>query len=318
MLAVVFGCAAADAPRPVRGKGLRLSASGHNYDDPCFWQDPRDSRHALGCITSKGAGQVDCFDLTSGRFVGAAGGFLGEANNCDVDPARAEMVTTDTGRQALLVHELPGLRLARTIPVPGTRDLAGVCVGRMEGRSQFFVTDEATDRVLRIDGRTGEVRAAWVHGLVEAEAIACDDEWQRVVVCDDYSDERGCQAFTYEGVKVGPEFGIEELTADAEGIAIYRCADRSGYLIVSDQARDEFEIFRREDFAHLCTFAMTCNGKRTHDTDGIDVFQSAGFPEGLFGACDDCSDESEDELHVIPWPQIAEACQLRVCQRSLP
>jgi 3-phytase len=317
ILAAAAPLAAAASPPP-RGPAVveatrELRASGHNYDDPCFWQDPDDPARALGCITSKGAGEVDCFDLETGRFVGAARGFSGQANNCDVDGGRNELVTTDVERGAVLVHELPSLRLARTVRVPGTYDLGGICVGHAEGRSIWFVTDEVTEEVLVVDAVSGEIVRSWAHGLPEAESVACDDEWRRLIVCDDESELHGCRVFTYAGEATGVDFGVGVIGSDAEGVALYRCPERQGYVIVSDQGNDEFEVFRRTDFSHVCTFRIEGRVRQTRDTDGIDVLQSSAFPDGLFGACDDCSSNDHDELDLVPWPAIARACGLRVC-----
>jgi myo-inositol-hexaphosphate 3-phosphohydrolase len=287
-------------------------ATGDNYDDPCFWQDPNDARRAFACITSKGRRQVECFDLATGQVAGFARGFAGEANNCSVDSARSELLTTDNGAQAVRVHALPSLRPLRTLPVAVAGDLGGICVAHVDGASLVFVTDEATDRVVALDSTSGETVHDWKHDLVEVEGIACDDEWARVIVCDDHAEEHGCRAYGHAG-EPGPAFGSAVLGSDAEGVAIYRCAERQGYVVVSDQGSSEFEVFARDGFEHLCTFSMRRGTDLTHATDGIDILQSRAYPEGLFGACDGCSWTGGDELHLAEWPAIARACGLRVC-----
>jgi 3-phytase len=286
--------------------------TGANYDDPCFWQDPLDPRRAFACITSKQRRQVECFDLSTERLAGIARGFEGEANNCAVDLGRNELLTTDNRAQAVRVHELPSFRLLRSLPVVGAGDLGGICVARADGRSLVFVTDEMTDRVVALDSTSGATVHEWKHDLVEVEGIACDDEWARVIVCDDHADQHGCRAYARDG-EPGPAFGADVLGADAEGVTIYRCPGRGGYVIVSDQGNSEFEVFRRDSFEHACTFSMKKGTDLTHDTDGIDVLQSPAFPAGLFGACDGCSLRGGDELHIAEWPAIAKVCGLRVC-----
>jgi myo-inositol-hexaphosphate 3-phosphohydrolase len=312
-VALLSATCQAEPPRVVVEATLELRASGNNYDDPCFWQDRADPQRAVACITSKGRRQVECFDLASGASLPeVARGFEGEANNCDVDVARNELATTDTGAEAVRIHELPSLRLLRSLPVRGADDLAGICVAHDGGRSMLFVTDEDTPRVVALDSSSGEILHEWNHGMSQVEGIACDDDWRRVIVCDEGSDDHSCRAFGYDG-QPGPEFGAEVLGKEAEGVSIYRCPERHGYVIVSDQEHSEFEVFDRGDFGHVCTFATKKGSDLTHDTEGIDVLQSSASPEGLFGACDGCRPGSGDELHVTPWSAIAKACGLRVC-----
>jgi 3-phytase len=296
-----------------------LTEGGNNYDDPCFWQDPDDPGTAVACMTSKDDDLVECFRLPSGEFRGTATGFAGAANNCDVDPRRDELVTTDNGGARVLVHALPELGAPiRTLGSPELEDVTGICVGHDDGRSLVFVTDEETGKVYVFDSLTGAEVRSFPYDLVTAEGIACDDDRQRVYVCDDDSNDRSCRAFTYEGIAIPPEFGIEETGPDSEGVTIYRCGPEEGYIIVSDQSNDEFEVFdRREPFAHLCTFVLEHGGDRTDATDGIDVVQIPAYANGLFGACDGCGGSS-DELDLVRWERIAEACGLRVCPLGAP
>jgi len=293
---------------------LELREGGDNYDDPCFWQDPTDPVAALACITSKDDDHVECFALPSGTFVGLATGFSGAANNCDVDQARDELVTTDHGGDRVLVHRLPDLGAPiRALADAAFRDVTGVCVAHADDRSLVFVTDESAGRVFALDSVTGATITSFPHGLSKAEGIACDDSLGRVYVCDDESDSRSCRAFTFTGTPVGPEFGIPETTSDSEGVALYECGPTEGYIIVSDQAEDEFEVFEREPpFAHRCTFELRRGSDVTDETDGIDVAQIPAYPGGIFGACDGCGG-SQDELDLVPWESIATACGLRVC-----
>ncbi len=296
-----------------------LTEGGNNYDDPCFWQDPNDPGTAVACMTSKDDDLVECFRLPSGAFIGTATGFAGAANNCDVDTRRDEMVTTDNGGGSVLVHALPGLGAPlRELTSSEFEDVTGVCVGHEGGRSLVFVTDEGTGMVYVLDSLTGQEVRSFSYDLTTAEGIACDDDRQRIYVCDDQVDSRSCRAFTYAGTPIPPEFGIEETGPDSEGVTIYRCGPQEGYIIVSDQSNDEFEVFdRQEPFTHLCTFELASGGDRTNATDGIDVVQIPAYPNGLFGACDGCGGGS-DQLDLVGWERIAEACGLRICPLGAP
>jgi hypothetical protein len=293
---------------------LELTENGNNYDDPCFWQDPTDAGAALACMTSKDDDHVECFALPSGTFVGLATGFSGAANNCEVDQARNEMVTTDNGGDRVLVHRMPDIGgPVRVLEDSDFSDVTGVCVAHKDGKSLIFVTDESRKKVYALDSLTGQRITSFSHGLSKAEGIACDDGLQRVYVCDDQVDDHGCQAFTFDGTPVGPEFGISQTKTDSEGVTVYECGPTEGYIIVSDQSENEFEVFDRQPpFTHRCTFEMRSGSDITDDTDGIDVVQIPAYPNGLFGACDGCSG-STDELDLAYWEDIAAACGLRIC-----
>ncbi len=299
------------------GELIELSAelrkSGSDYEDPCFWQDPVDPALALGCITSQGQKQVECFNLTTKEFAGAAGDSSGGLSSCDVDDARNEMVSTHGAERLVLVHALPSLELLRKLTVPKATDLAGICVLRDRDRSLVVVTDEAVGEVIALDSETGQVAWRWLHGLTDTEGVACDDERKRLILCDDESGLHGCQAFSYDGQRAGAPFGGAVLGPEPEGVAIYRCPEGRGYVVVADPDQGEFEVFRREDFQHACTFSLKSKGDLTNKTDGIDILQSSGWPAGLLGACDDCSSKADDQLDIVSWSEIAAACNLEVC-----
>ncbi len=290
-----------------------LQESGSNYEDPCFWQDPADPKLSFGCITSKGKNRVECFNLTTGEFVGAARGFAGDVHSCDVDRVRNELVSTDSGERVVLVHKLPSLEFTRTLPVAETAEPTGICVLRAADRSLIVVTDEESGHVIALDSETGEVAWRWAHGLVDTEGVACDDERRRVILCDDKTGLHACQAFGYDGKRIGEPFGSAVFGGEPEGAAIYRCPEGKGYVVVADPDQGEFEVFRREDLTHACTFSLKSGSDLTSGTDGIEILQSSGWPQGLFGACDECSSETDDQLDLVPWPEIAAACSLETC-----
>jgi myo-inositol-hexaphosphate 3-phosphohydrolase len=306
-----------------------LQNSGDNYDDPCLWQDPLIPHRIVACITSKDDKNVDCWGVTPNinAFIGAASGFSGAANNCDMDDARGEMVTTDNGGDRLLIHDITTTPIGNPRRIIDNRVCAdcnfttptGVCVGHVGDRSIAFVTDEGSSRmhIVVVDTVTGEHIRTWKHGLSKSEGITCDDELQRVVACDDKSSSRGCRVFSYDGTFIPPEFAADETGSDAEGVAIYQCPG-AGYIVVSDQANDQFEVYDRQSpFTHRCTFQANTNGDRTNDTDGIDIMQSTAYPNGLFAACDGCSGSS-DEMDLVRWESIAVECGLDICQLGPP
>jgi len=83
-------------------------------------------------------------------------------------------------------------------------------------------------------------------------------------------------------------FGLDGFSEDREGISIYKRADGSGYLLVSDQQANRFNIYPREGDAGnpLQHTLLASVPMATDESDGSDITAVAlpGFPSGLFVA----------------------------------
>lgn len=104
----------------------------------------------------------------------------------------------------------------------------------------------------------------------------------------------------------GQTIGQDLFKAQAEGIALWQCADGSGYWIATDQFKDRtlFHVFDRQDFSHKGAFA----GNTTANTDGVWLHQGATriFPNGVFYAVHD-----DQGVAAFDWRTIAAALDLR-------
>ena len=109
----------------------------------------------------------------------------------------------------------------------------------------------------------------------------------------------------------GRDIGADLFKAQAEGMALARCADGGGYWIATDQFKDRslFHVFDRDTLQHVGAFA----GGKTANTDGVWLDQSASarFPQGVFYAVDD-----DQAVAAFDWRDIARALSLRDCLRS--
>ena len=94
--------------------------------------------------------------------------------------------------------------------------------------------------------------------------------------------------------------------AQAEGLALWACADGSGYWIATDQFKDRslFHVFDRQDLAYRGAFA----GEKTANTDGVWLHQAATarFPAGVFYAVHD-----DMGVAAFDWRDVAKALDLR-------
>jgi myo-inositol-hexaphosphate 3-phosphohydrolase len=295
----------------------------------------------MACITSQANLQVECWRIPAGTLAARAVGFTQRANGCDIDDTDEEMVATDVEANALRIYTMNDLRDAGGSNVFPTRSIVdgtnfdlplGVCIGWETAQSDpyTFVTNDGNNTIAVHNMTTGAFIRSWtVSWATSIEGIECDDDLQLVYVCDD-AGALGCQAYTYAGVLSGNNFGDDEcagrgfpespacMSTDAEGVALYECDSTNGFLFVSDQNNDEFEIFNRETVAGThtwrCMFEVFDGGDKTNDCDGIDIFQDTSYPNGLFGACDNCGGVAVDELDLV-YPvttEILQACAV-VC-----
>jgi 3-phytase len=109
------------------------------------------------------------------------------------------------------------------------------------------------------------------------------------------------------------------LTADAEGVTIFHGAGENGYLLVSSQGSNDYNVYRRDGGNEfLGKFAIVDSPAGidgTTDTDGIDVISrslGARFPHGVFIAQDgtNTSPNAPQNFKLVPWESIAQALDL--------
>ncbi len=83
--------------------------------------------------------------------------------------------------------------------------------------------------------------------MKEIESIAADDELGYIY----YSDEQfGVHQYYADPAKGNEEllvFGQGDFTSDVEGISIYPTSKGKGYILVSDQQNDSFNVYLREN-----------------------------------------------------------------------
>lgn len=248
----------------------------HDTDDPAIWIHPTDPSKSLILGTDKGGstdqGGLYVFNLdgTIDRERSIVG--LDRPNNVDIAyrfksnsgpfdiavvTVRREnsirifrlpdMVPVDNG--GIKVFEGEELNSPMGIALytdPATGDIYAI-VGRKDGPSgsylwQYKLEDSGSGYITgRVVRKFGEYS-----GLKEIEAIAVDNELGYVY----YSDEMyGVRKYYAHPDSTNAElllFATTNVTEDHEGISIYKRPDGTGYLILSDQQANRFNIYRRE------------------------------------------------------------------------
>jgi 3-phytase len=294
----------------------------HDTDDPAIWIHPTDPAKSLIIGTDKeedGALYVFTLDgkIDQQRTVHG----LRRPNNVDVeyglvlDGTETDIaVTTERLENKIRVFSLPDMKpvdnggievfVNETLRAPMgialyKRPSDGsiyAIVGRKEGPTdgtylwQYLLQDDGT----------GNVKAAKVRefglwsGVKEIEAIAVDDPLGYVYYSDEnvgirkyYADPDAKDANAELAL-----FGTEGFTGDQEGISIYQVNDGTGYILVSDQQANKFNIYKREgepENPHDHQLVKTISVS-TNESDGSEVTNvslNKNFPAGLFVAMSD-------------------------------
>ena len=178
----------------------------------------------------------------------------------------------------------------------------------------YFVTTSKSGRVeqyeLSNDGK-GKVRGNKVRSwkIGKCEGAVADDQTGKIYIGEE---DKGVWEVSGEPKDAAPgklviKLGENGLTSDVEGLALYHLPEGRGYLIVSNQGRSNFKVYRREG-AHefVGTFAIE-GAKKTDGIDVINVNLAPRFPKGLF-ACHS-AEGSRCPVLIAPWESIAKAFQ---------
>jgi 3-phytase len=122
-----------------------------------------------------------------------------------------------------------------------------VIVGRKSGPKEGYLWQYKLSE--KNGSITGDVvrKFGKYSGLKEIESIAVDDELGYIY----YSDEQfGVHQYYADPAKGNEEllvFGQGDFTSDVEGISIYPTSKGKGYILVSDQQNDSFNVYLREN-----------------------------------------------------------------------
>lgn len=338
-VAVLLVSAACSSPRSsvARISPVRVTEPVQfDSDDPAIWINVADPLRSLIIGTDKETGGgLYVFDLDGKIIREKTVGGLQRPNNVDVEyglmlggkPVDIA-VTTERLTNKLRVFAVPTMAAVdgggiEVFADETLRDPMGVSlykragdgavfaiVGRKSGPSGSYLWQYRLE-----DDGAGQVKATLVRkfgaysGKKEIEAIAVDDAAGYVYYSDEMAGVRKYAADP-DAANAAAElafFGQKDFARDVEGISIYEVDATTGYVLVSDQQRDTFNIYRREGDAagaHVHSLVKTV-ALSTLESDGSEVTSaalSAVFPGGLFVAM-----STDKTFHFYSWEQIANA-----------
>jgi 3-phytase len=248
----------------------------HDTDDPAIWLHPTDPSKSLIFGTDKNEnGGLFVFDLNGKIDSARSIKDLQRPNNIDIEyglmlkgtPTDIAVVT-ERFTHKIRIYSLPdmkpidngGIAIFEGEKGEGFRDLMGVSLYKHTNGDVYVIVGRKTgptdgnylwQYLLKDDGK-GNVATTLARkfgnysGKLEIEAIAVDDRLGYIY----YSDEGvGVRKYYADPAKGNQELALFATTGfmeDHEGISIYNSSDSTGFILVSDQAAHQFQIFPRE------------------------------------------------------------------------
>ncbi|WP_298735418.1 phytase [uncultured Chitinophaga sp.] len=315
----------ADALKPV----VVTAAVRHDSDDPAIWINPADTAASLVLGTDKDSdGALYVFDL-QGKVLRKVSG-LKRPNNVDVAYGLRVngqfldiAVTTERETNSLRVFRLPDMQPldAGGIPVfEGEQDRLpmGVALYTRPADTAIFAivsrkTGPADGYLFQYrlqDNGKGGVTAMLVRkfgqysGKKEIESIAVDNELGFVYYSDEQAGVRKYYADPDRGGAQLAFFGRQDFMLDNEGISIYKTSDSSGYILVSDQEANAFNVYRREGDSgaphqHTLLKKIPVSAINSDGSEVTNIPLGTDFPSGLFVAM-----STDHTFHYYDWRQL--------------
>lgn len=309
----------APEPAPVPTPTVVLSdPAANDQDDMCAWVHPTDPARSTVITSDKAANKLFVYDL-DGKTVQAVAvkhpGNIDCRTGFPLGEVKVDLVAVnlrDDKRLAVFAVDPESRKLTRVDDgAIATGENYGGCLYHSPKTGKFFaVVTSYSGTVTQIelaDNGKGKVSGkkvrSWKVGGV-CEGAGADDETGKVYVAVESKGvwEAGGEPTDAAG-KLVIKVGENGLHGDVEGLAIFRLADQKGYLLVSDQGKNTFRVYRREgSHEYVGAFAI----KGAADTDGIEVVSTglgSKFPNGLF-LCHTAA-KSPCPVLLTPWDSIA-------------
>ena len=280
-----------------------VSSIGDAADDPAIWFNQVDPTKSLIFGTDKRKG-IHVYDIYGKELSFSE---LGATNNIDlrVIDKNVHMVISNRSSSTLGYWIFPESGLFEYFlenptnaftedinhyHLEANMNVYGVCMGFVNGRLSAALTEEEGPTVQMWDLITKEVigtidvisdeEDAPKTGN-EAEGCVFDDENNHLFISREGSRGylKAYDSNTLEMIEV-VDSREGNIIGDPEGVAIYKTIDDKGYIILSSQGSNEFNLYDRKSFDFIGKFKINA----VEDTDGLDVTHEAVedlFPNGF-------------------------------------
>ena len=319
----------------IREAFVTALAPDDNIDSIATWISPEGDVWLIA--TAKETGRLVVFDGNDGRTLlhigrpGAGAGEFSRPNGIAVFGDYVFVVERDNHRVQVL--ELPefeprgvlgadvlrspyGLWLEETAPgrlalyvtdsfqpsdgAPPTQDVLSQRVRLFDVQLDF--DDDVTASLVRSFGDIGAGAIVWI------ESIVGDPLHGRLLIPEEFTEREPGEIRVYDlqGEYQQRDIGRGLFGGQPEGLALYDCADGSGYWIATDQQEigNRFHVFDRRSLIHIGTFS----GETARFTDGVSLHPhaTARFPDGVFYAV-----HKDQGVVAFDWRDIAQSLALR-------
>jgi len=322
-IALVIGCEQQPKIHPEAVKPIIVTEQVvYDTDDPAIWIHPVEASKSLVIGTDKNEdGALFVFDLNGKIVQEKTIRGLKRPNNVDLlqgvvfnQDTIDIVVTGERMTHTMRVFTVPDMKAIDGGGIPlyegevglEHRDLMGVALYHRQNDGKVFafmgrktgpLENYLWQYALSMDS-IGVIQAQVVRkfgnfsGVKEIEAIAVDEELGFVYYADETVGIRKYYADPEKGNEELAFFGQDDFKEDHEGISIYKTGDRTGFIIVSDQQDNAFNIYRREgdegDPHHHTLVKKVYTS--TMESDGSEVTHlplSKDYPKGFFVAMSD-------------------------------
>ena len=336
--------AQAGAPpvRTVLERYVSAESPQDELDSLATW--PAEDGRTWLIASAKSTHRLVVFDADSGqrlREVGGEGQALGQfdrPNGLAVYGDNLFVVERDNHR--VQVFTLPDFKSLGSFGEGELRSPYGLWLSETEpGELEVYVTDsfmygkkfdevpplpELDQRVRRYRvqfDQDGRLRAHYggafgdtseAGGLRMVESIAGDPGNDRLLIADeDRRHESTLREYSFSGKYTGRSLPQDSFAAEAEGVALWTCANGGGYWIAVDQLAPltVFHLFDRTSLQPRGSF----QGETTAHTDGVALHAATttAFPNGaLFAVHDDKSVTAFDLAEVVRVLGLSTDCTL--------
>ncbi|HJL92443.1 MAG TPA: phytase, partial [Woeseiaceae bacterium] len=267
-----------------------VATSGDAADDPAIVINFINPTQSIIFGTDKRAG-VYSYDLSGKKISYAA---LGEINNIDVRQIDKKIYVAASNRTAQSIefwefnqqdffkNILQSKNLfdlaVQSITIPTNIDVYGICVGLIDGVPIVFITEDKGPRVELWVPHTRTLIGSFSNGG-ESEGCVFDDENKTVFISEE--EVNG----VLKAYNLNNEFPFEipfivdsregNIGGDPEGLTIYKTSEKEGYLLLSSQGDNKYNVYNRS-YPHKFILSFTIDDNPsgidgTSETDGIDV-----------------------------------------------
>lgn len=307
----------------------------HDTDDPAIWVNPADPAKSLIIGTDKDVdGALYVFDLNGKIIQDKVVHGLKRPNNVDLayglmlnGKPTDIVITTERYTHKLRIFSLPDMKpvdnggIDAFVGETGQeyRDLMGISIYTAKDGNMYAIVGRKSGptsggyiwQYLLGDDGTGNVKATLVRkfgtysGKKEIEAIAVDNELKHIYYSDEQVGVRQYDADPGNGDKQLSIFGTSGFKADHEGVSIYKLTDSTGYILVSDQGANRFQIFSREGtkanpYEHKLLKVVNVAARESDGSDVVNVPLNDTFKHGLFVVM-----STDRTFHYYRWEDIA-------------